>query len=142
MQQHAESVDGRISSLASSSEKRRFERNVNDIHGESSPRQPVQLKVQRTLAQHSLARGVDDHCCVLESLVALFPGQRLYRTREIFRDLFCAVERSIDQPDGFRACLRQRVANRTRPAPRTEYDRGARIGTPARLLLPNALDKT
>jgi len=70
MQQHAESVDGGVSSLARCSEKRRFERNVNDVHSEDPTRQLVQFEVERTLAEHSLAGGVDDDRRAIQSFVA------------------------------------------------------------------------
>src|SRR4029077_8372911 len=99
MQQHAESVDGGVSSLARRPEKWCFEGNVNDVHCEGSSRQLVNCDIELTLAEHSLARGVDHHRGAVQSFVALFPRQSLYRAREIFRDPFRARERAVDEPD-------------------------------------------
>src|SRR5205085_8302321 len=105
-------------------------------------RQLVQFEVERTLAEHSLAGGVDDHRRAVQSFVALFPGQRLYRAGEVFRDLLRALECAIDEPDLFRARLREGVANRMRAAACADHDTGPSVSAPAGLLLSDALDET
>src|SRR5579863_9334880 len=142
MQQHAKSVDGGVSSFARRSEKRCFEGNVNDVHCEGSSRQLVKCDVELTLAEHSLAGGVDYHRGAVQSFVALFPRQSLYRAREIFRDPFRALEGAIDDPDLFDARLRKGVANGERAAACADHDTGTSVGAPAGLLFFDALDET
>src|SRR5262249_31989949 len=98
--------------------------------------------VERILADHPLAGGVDDDRRPIQKFVALFPWQRLDRTAEILRDLLCALECAIHEADLFCTRLRKGVANRTRAAPRADHDTGPGVSVPTRLLLPDAVDES
>src|SRR5262249_31550224 len=124
------------------SKKRCFEGNINDIHSKSSSRQRVEFDVERTLAEHSLARGVDYSRRAFQNFVPLFPGQRFYRTGEIFHDLLRALECAIEEPDLFCALLGKSVANGPRAAAGADHDGGPSVSAPTGLLLFDALDET
>src|SRR5581483_4845308 len=112
IQQHAEAVDRAVAALARGGEKRRFERDINDVDGERASRQLVESNVERGLADHAATRGVDDHRRTVERIVALLPRQRLDRAAELIGDALRAGERAVDEPDLLRAFLREAVAHR------------------------------
>src|SRR5712692_7003847 len=111
IQQHAQAVDGPVAALAGRGEKRRLERDVNDVGSERGLRQLVQTDVEQGLADHAAAGGVDHHRRAFQSVVALFPGQGLDRSTELVGNSFCAGERAVEEANLLRTLPREAVAH-------------------------------
>src|SRR6185369_17010200 len=95
IEQHAETVHGLSSPRASRSKKRSFERAVDDIGDNGVLWQSFDLDVERTLAGHSEARGIDQQPAAGKRLIAGVPiddaHSRAERSGQNLGAIPCAV---------------------------------------------------
>src|SRR5262245_45215460 len=85
VQQHAEPVDGAVAALARRDEQRRLARGVDNVRHERACRQLVELEIERWVAEHALARRINEHRRTGERGMALLPRQHLDRPAELLR---------------------------------------------------------
>ena len=89
MEQHAKSIDDRMTSLTGGCEQACLERDIHDVDHRRRKRQSRQIEQQRRLSGHAEAGCVHQKSRITLDLTGLFPGMNRYphlRRREIARD--------------------------------------------------------
>ena len=142
MQQHTDAIKRWIAAFAGGTQKRRLERDVNNISGKRMFRQPVEPDVQRGFAFHSLAGYVHRHSHAVQKIVPVFP--RMYRdgATEIRSQALGALLSAVDQTDVLNAFMLKGIANGATPPARTNDRHRSGTRVPVGVKLPEIAQKT
>ena len=116
MQQHAEPVDGAVAALRARRQQWRLDRDIDDVGDERRLRQLVEVEVERRIADHALAGGVDQHRGASEHCRSFLPRAHSIGPPKSRVSGLGALLGAVDQPDLARAVLDQAVDHSARAA--------------------------
>src|SRR5262245_15144353 len=139
VKQHAKPVDGPIAAQPCGHQKQRFSWNIDDVGHQCRYWQLVEGKVERRLARHALARGVDEHRGAGERGMAFLPRHSFDRRAKFPRERLRPLGGPIDEANLLRALVHEAHQHRPGAAPRPDHDDRASIGPPDRIRFENAL---